>query len=120
MSLWENCVTVDSSRSEAFENIARYYKWRNNKHSAYMFAKLAYELNNYKKTTRFCTVDRISSELLYYEMCYYCNDLIEAYINLVNLHNNLIENDNNDFYINRVNKLIETIQNNKNKIKKVI
>lgn len=120
LSLWENCISVDSSRSEAFENIARYYKWRNNNHSAYIFAKLAYELNNYKKTTRLCTVDKISSELLYYEMCYYCNNSAEAHINLVNLYNKLIEDDKNTFYIDRANALLETIQNNKSKIKKVI
>lgn len=120
LSLWENCITVDSSRSEAFENIARYHKWRNNSHSAYMFAKMAYELNNYKQISQFSTVDNISSELLYYEMCYYYNDSVEAYNNLINLHNNLIERDDDRFYINRVNTLIETIKTNKNKIKKII
>ena len=85
-----------------------------------MFAKMAYELNNYKQISQFSTVDNISSELLYYEMCYYYNDSIEAYNNLINLHNNLIERDDDHFYINRVNKLIETIKTNKNKIKKII
>ena len=120
LSLWENCVVVDSSRSEAYENIARYYKWRGNNHSAYMYAKLAYEFNNYKKTTKFCDVNPTSIELLYYELCYYCDNSTDAYLKLLDLHNKLICDKCSDFYINRINLLIENIQKNKSNIKKII
>ena len=54
LSFWENCINVDSSRSEAFVNLARYYRWRGDFNTAYMFVKIAYELNNYKGTTAMC------------------------------------------------------------------
>lgn len=120
LSFWENCINIDSNRSEAFENIARYYRYRDNNHTAYMYAKLAYELNTYKPTTRFSDVNKFTTEILYYELMYYCGDTVEAYLNLVNLRNKLINGTYDDYYINRVNSILNIIANNKEKIQKVI
>lgn len=120
LSLWENCVKVDSSRSEAFENLARYYKWRGDNTTAYMFAKIAYELNNYKPNTALCDCSELSGEIMYYELQYYCDDKTEAELNLINLKNECIYKGINDFYINRINDILNTISINKSKIKKVV
>lgn len=120
LSLWENCLIIDSSRSEAYENISRYYKYRNNKHSAYVYAKLAYELNNYKKTTKYSDVDPIISEITYYEMLYYCGNKNEAYLRLVDLQNFLSQDTKNSFYFDYVNNLINTIINNRKNIRRLV
>lgn len=122
LSLWENCICIDSSRSEAYEHLARYYKWRGNAHTAYMYAKIAYELNNYKQTTRLSDCDPLSCEIMYYELCYNCSVLLDAEFNLRLLKDKLSsKNENYDnFYINRINSILEKINNNKNNIRKPI
>lgn len=121
LSLWENCIIIDSSRSEAYENLARYYNWRNNKHTAFMYSKIAYELNNYKTLSRFSDVDPIMTEIFYYEMCYYNFDKTEAQINLMDVRNSFIEKgDTNSFYYKYVNSLLNKIDENKNKFKKIV
>ena len=123
LSLWENCINLDSSRSEAYEHIARYYKWRNNAHTAYTFIKLAYELNNYKLKSSISLVDTISCEILFYELSYTCSNTVNSYLNLIELKNKLLQNNTNtnyNFYINKINDILHKIEENKKNIKKVI
>lgn len=121
LSLWENCLIIDSTRSEAYENIARYYNYRDRKHTAYTYAKMAYELNNYKYTTRHSDVDDLMGEIFYYELSYYCSDKEEAYSKLVDLREECANNkDIHNFYLKYIDNLLNKIRNNKNKVKKLI
>lgn len=122
LSFWQNCINVDNSRSEAYVNLARFYRWRGDNYSAYTFSKLAYEFNNYKKTTSYADVSALDGEILYYEMMYYCNDKSEAELNLINLKNYL-NNKNNayfNFYLDKVNSVLAKINKNKEEYKKII
>ena len=85
-----------------------------------MYAKLAYEYNNYKETTIMCDVDQIMSEIYYYDLSYYFGNKNEAYTNLVNLKNRLIISGDYQYYIQRIDDILNTINNNKKNIKKII
>lgn len=46
--LWDKMIDLNMNRSEGYLMASKYYIWRNRLSEAYTFAKLAYELNNYK------------------------------------------------------------------------
>ena len=47
LGVWTKLVNLDMNRSEGYLMLARYYGWRGRFAEAYMFAKLAYELNHF-------------------------------------------------------------------------
>lgn len=121
LSLWENCINIDSSRSEAYENISRYHRWRNNLHSAYTYAKIAYELNNFVYMSPNSTVDNLITEIHYYELMYYSYIIGESIIHLEQLKNNLLKyGEQYNYYINIISSILEGFQENVKNIKKLI
>lgn len=112
-AMWLRMIDTDPSRSEGYLLLSNFYYCRNDKPSAYTFAKLAYEKNNYGDLGQFSEITRNIGEIHYirclYETSFYkdCDDMLLYIINHTTdkyteldkkeakvLYNQIIENKN--------------------------
>jgi hypothetical protein len=107
-------IDLDMNRSEGYLMASKYYIYRNRFSEAYTFAKLAYELNNYKmklpQIVNSQYIGKFDGEMEYLWALYYT----EKYLDCLPMADKLKTNYNNDDNkLGQINGFIEFVENNK-------
>lgn len=112
--LWNKMIDLDMNRSEGYLMASKYYIYRNRFSEAYTFAKLAYELNNYKmklpQIVNSQYIGKFDGEMEYLWALYYT----EKYLDCLPMADKLKANyKNDDNKLGQINGFIEFVENNK-------
>jgi hypothetical protein len=118
-AMWLRMIDTDPSRSEGYLLLSKFYYWREDKTSAYTFAKLAYEKNNYYDLGQFSDITKNIGEIHYirclYNTSYYydCDNMLYKILN---------DNRNNytEMELQEAQELYDNIMKDKSKRERVL
>jgi hypothetical protein len=119
--LWNKMIDLDMNRSEGYLMASKYYIWRNRFSEAYTFAKLAYELNNYKMVLPEAMgglyIGEFDGEMQYIWAMYNT----EKYLDCLPMAYNLKQRYGNDEYkLAQINAFIKLAEDNKKNRQRVL
>lgn len=106
--LWNKMIDLDMNRSEGYLMASKYYSWRARYSEAYMFAKLAYQINNFNMKlpdeVKYLTLNEVDSEIQYIATKYNTNEYLDCLPMAEKLRNtgtlNSSQMNEIDYYIN--------------------
>ena len=106
--LWNKMIDLDMNRSEGYLMASKFYSWRGRYSEAYMFAKLAYQINNFNMKlpdeVKYLTLNEIDGDIQYIATKYNTNEYLDCLPMAEKLRNTGTLNDNQmneiDYYIN--------------------
>lgn len=80
LGLWNKLIDLDMFRSEGYYMMSLYYTYRNRVSEAYTFAKLAYQLNNFKlgNVPDRLKIDSVDCEIQYIMCLYYTENYLDC------------------------------------------
>lgn len=118
-AMWLRMIDTDPSRSEGYLLLSKFYYWRGDKPSAYTYAKLAYEKDNYSDLGEFSDVSRNLGKIHYirclYNTSYYydCDNMLYKILN---------DNRNNysEMELQEAQELYDNIMKDKSKRERVL
>ena len=118
-AMWLRMIDTDPSRSEGYLLLSKFYFWRGDYPSAYTYAKIAYEKNNYYDLGQFSDINRNIGEIhyircLYHTSSYYdCDNMLYKILN---------ENKQNytELELKEAQELYDKIINDKSKRERVL
>lgn len=117
LDIWTKLVNLDSSRSEGYLMLSKYYGWRGKASEAYMYAKLAVECNNYGYIGEYSDIwNHIDGEIELLINQYYTENYMEVKDKLLAL----LTRDLVDYQEDRVRKMLEVIENNQKNIERIL
>ena len=119
--LWKKMVNLDMNRSEGYLMASKFYLWRARYSEAFMFAKLAYQLNNFKmhlpEEVNYLTLDEYDGDMQYITTMYNTNEYLDCIPMLKSIVKKYMFDTN---HLNEITNLIDKFNNNKKNIERIL